>query len=548
VNDTHATAESALLRATREATEGILDRVGIEPALGAIARSIPGPQVESLARADEAELGIMHRPRLPWTARIMSSASLTPAQQSLVAELTAKLSTGAVITDPKEMEAYVVDWRGRERGAALAVLRPNSTAEVATAVAACARAGAAIVPQGGNTGQCAAAVPSAAGDQIVLSLGRMNRIRELDPQNNTMTVEAGCVLAHLQEAAASVDRLFPLSLGAQGSCQIGGNLSTNAGGTAVLRYGNTREMALGLEVVLADGSVWNGLRGLRKDNTGYDLKQLFLGAEGTLGIITAAVVKLYPRPKASATALIAVPDPRAAVALLNRFRERCGDRLTGCELISRNCFDILFKHISRFSDPLPERYDWYVLAEINDTDAAANLRGLMETTLEAAASEGIVLDAIIASSQAQADTLWAMREEIPEANRRETPWVRHDVSVPVTKIPELIERGSTAMRAGVPGLRIVAFGHIGDGNIHFNAAAEDRSDAERVVAQGKTIYGIVHRLVMDLGGSFSAEHGIGLVKVHEMALYKSAVELDLMRRIKAALDPAGIMNPGKVLP
>lgn len=478
----------------------------------------------------------------------MSKTSTPVGRSTLVARLQADLPPGSVIANPADMDSYVVDWRGRERGAALAVIRPSCTQDVASAMRICADAGVAVVPQGGNTGQCAAAVPSAAGDQVVLSLGRMNRIRDLDPRNNTMTVDAGCILANLQEAAASVDRLFPLSLGAQGSCQIGGNLSTNAGGTAVLRYGNTRDMVLGLEVVLADGTIWNGLRALRKDNTGYDLKQLFLGAEGTLGIITAAVLKLYPRPKSNATALVAVPDPRAAVALLNRFRERCGDRLTGCELISRNCFDILFKHIGRFRDPLPTRYDWYVLCEINDTDPAAELRAVMEGILEGAASEGIILDAIIANSQAQADTLWAMREEIPEANRRESPWVRHDVSVPVTRIPDLIEQGSAAMRGVVDGLRIVAFGHIGDGNIHFNAAAADRARAEEVVEQHASIYAAVHQLVMDLGGSFSAEHGIGLVKVHEMALYKSPVELNLMRRIKQALDPQGLLNPGKVLP
>ena len=478
----------------------------------------------------------------------MTAIPPNAAPNPILTKLEASLPPGSVITDPRDMDAYVVDWRGRERGAALAVIRPANTQEVATAVAVCSAAGIAIVPQGGNTGQCAAAVPSAAGDQVVLSLGRMNRIRDLDPRNNTMTVDAGCILANLQEAAASVDRLFPLSLGAQGSCQIGGNLSTNAGGTAVLRYGNTRDMLLGLEVVLADGSIWNGLRALRKDNTGYDLKQLFVGAEGTLGIITGAVLKLYPRPKSSATALIAVPDPHAAVALLNRFRERCGDRLTGCELISRNCFDILFKHIARFRDPLPARYEWYVLCEINDTDPAADLRIVMESTLEAAAAEEIVLDAMVANSQAQADMLWAMREEIPEANRRETPWVRHDVAVPVTRIPDLIEQGSAAMRAVVDGLRIVAFGHIGDGNIHFNAAAADRADAESVVDRHEAIYAAVHGLVMNLGGSFSAEHGIGLVKVHEMALYKSPVELNLMRRVKQALDPHGLLNPGKVLP
>ncbi len=478
----------------------------------------------------------------------MTAPHATHAQRALIAELQSLLGSSAVITDPAGMEPHAVDWRGRERGVALAVVKPANTAEVAATVAACARVGVAIVPQGGNTGQCAAAVPSAAGDQVVLCLSRLNRIRDLDVRNNTLTVEAGCILATIQEAAACADRLFPLSLGAQGSCQIGGNLSTNAGGTAVLRYGNTREMVLGLEVVLADGAVWNGLRGLRKDNTGYDLKQLFLGAEGTLGIITAAVLKLYPRPKSSATALMAVPSPQAAVDLFNRFRESCGDRLTGFELISRNCLDILFKHIERFSDPLPTRYEWYVLGEINDTLPSMDLRGLMESTLEAAIESGLALDAVVANSQAQSDALWAMREEIPEANRRETPWVRHDVSVPVSRIPELIERGSAAMRARFPDLRIVAFGHIGDGNIHFNAAAADRAQAESIVAEHETIYSIVHSLVMDLGGSFSAEHGIGLVKVHEMAAYKAPVELDLMRRVKRALDPAGLMNPGKVLP
>jgi len=478
----------------------------------------------------------------------MNSSPPTPTQLALITELQALLGSPAVLTDPAAMEPYVVDWRGRERGSALVVIKPANTAEVAAAVAACARLGVAIVPQGGNTGQCAAAVPSTNGEQIVLCLSRLNRIRELDARNNTLTVEAGCILESIQEAAAAADRLFPLSLGAQGSCQIGGNLSTNAGGTAVLRYGNTRDMVLGLEVVLADGSVWNGLRGLRKDNTGYDLKQLFLGAEGTLGIITAAVLKLYPRPRSNATALMAVPSPQAAVDLFNRFRESCGDRLTGFELISRNCLDILFKHIERFSDPLPNRYDWYVLGELNDTLPSMDLRGLLEATLEAAIEHGLALDAVVANSQAQSDTLWAMREEIPEANRRETPWVRHDVSVPVSRIPELIERGSAAMRARFPDLRIVAFGHIGDGNIHFNAAAADRTAAESIVAEHETIYSIVHQLVMDLGGSFSAEHGIGLVKVHEMAAYKAPVELDLMRRIKHALDPGGLMNPGKVLP
>jgi FAD/FMN-containing dehydrogenase len=382
----------------------------------------------------------------------------------------------------------------------------------------------------------------------VLSLTRLNRIRALDAQNNTVTVEAGCGLARVQGAAAAAPRLFPLSLGAEGSCQIGGNLSTNAGGTAVLRYGNARDMVLGLEVVLADGAVWDGLRGLRKDNTGYDLKQLFLGAEGTLGIVTAAVLKLHPAARSAATALFAVRDPAAAVVMLERFRARGGDRLTGFELISRLCFDILFKHIARFSDPFAQAHDWYVLAELRDTDALADLRAMAEATLGEGLHAGEVLDAIVAQSEAQAAQLWRMREEIPEANRREAPWVRHDVSVPVSRIPELIAHGSELLRARLPGVRIVAFGHVGDGNIHFNAAAAPGADAEAFVARQEEIYRLVHDLVMSLGGSFSAEHGIGLVKVGELAHYKSAVELALMQRLKRALDPDGILNPGKVLP
>jgi FAD/FMN-containing dehydrogenase len=376
----------------------------------------------------------------------------------------------------------------------------------------------------------------------------MNRIRALDVHNNTLTAEAGCVLAAIQEAASGVDRLFPLSLGAEGSCQIGGNLATNAGGTAVLRYGNAREMVLGLEVVLPDGEIWNGLRGLRKDNTGYDLKQLFVGAEGTLGIITAAVLKLYPRPKASATALAAVPSPRAAVELLNAFRASCGDRVTGFEIISRLCIDLLLKNIPKHSDPLPVRYDWYLLCELNDTLAATNLNAVMEATLSAAVDNALVLDAVVASSQTQAAQLWSMREEIPEGNRKEGPWVRHDVSVPVSRIPELIERGSRALEARFPGVRIVAFGHIGDGNIHFNATAPEGAPAEDFIARQEEVYGIVHALVMELGGSFSAEHGIGLLKVKEVERHKSAIELAMMHKLKRAFDPQGIMNPGKVLP
>jgi len=470
------------------------------------------------------------------------------ARAALLAQLRAALGASAVLTEPADMAPYAADWRGRVRGVPLAVARPASTDEVAATVRICAQARTPVVPQGGNTGQCAGAVPSAGGDQVVLSLGRLNRIRALDAQNDTVTVEAGCLLAEVQQAAAAADRLFPLSLGAEGSCQIGGNLSTNAGGTAVLRYGNARDLVLGLEVVLADGSVWEGLRGLRKDNTGYDLKQLFLGAEGTLGIITAAVLKLYPAPRASATAFMALPDPQAAVSLFNAFRARAGDRLTGFELISRLCLDILYARIPRFSDPLPQRYEWYVLCELTDTRDEAALRALAEGSVAQGLQDGLVLDGVLAQSQAQAETLWRMREEIPEANRREAPWVRHDVSVPVSRIAEFIASASERLRARYPGIRIVAFGHIGDGNIHFNATAAAGAPVEQFIACQAEIYALVHDLVMALGGSFSAEHGIGLLKVSEVARYKSPVELALMQTIKRGLDPQGILNPGKVLP
>ena len=478
------------------------------------------------------------------------AASLAPtvAREALLARFEQALGPAGVLSAGADMESYAADWRGRVRATPLAVLRPASSAEVAAAVRICAQAQTALVPQGGNTGQCAGAVPSAESAQVVLSLSRLNRIRSLDVANNTITVEAGCVLARVQEAAAAADRFFPLSLGAEGSCQIGGNLATNAGGTAVLRYGNARDMVLGLEVVLADGSLWDGLRALRKDNTGYDLKQLFLGSEGTLGIITAAVLKLYPAPKAAATVLFTVPEPAAAVAMLNAFRARCGDRLTGFELMSRLCLDILFKQVPRFSDPFSTRYEWYVLGELRDTHGADELRAAAESVLEAGMQEGRVHDAIVANSQAQAEQLWRMREEIPEANRREAPWVRHDVAVPVSSIAEFIARASETLRAHFPAIRIVAFGHIGDGNIHFNASAAADGDLEAFIARQHEVYALVHDLVMSLNGSFSAEHGIGLVKVDELARYKSPTELALMQRIKAALDPAGLLNPGKVLP
>jgi len=473
--------------------------------------------------------------------------AVTAGIGTLTDRIRAAVGAQGVVTAPQDIEPYLVDWRRRYHGASPLVVRPANTAEVAAVVKICAETRTPIVPQGGNTGMCGGSVPDTSGTQIVLSLTRMNRIREIDPANNTLTVEAGCVLANLQQAADEIDRLFPLSLGAEGSCQIGGNLSTNAGGVAVLRYGNARELVLGLEVVLPDGSILNGLRGLRKDNTGYDLKHLFVGAEGTLGIVTAAVVKLFPKPKARATVFAAIADPAAAVTLLNTLRAGCGDRVTGFELIARHCLDVLFRHIPKFADPLRERHDWYVLAELTDTLASYDLNGVLEQALAGAMEQGLVHDAVVAASEAQANTLWAMREEIPEAQRMEAIGVKHDISVPVSRVPEFIDTATAALQRKYPGVRVVAFGHIGDGNIHYNLFHPPGSDAAAFIARTPEIYALTGEIIDRLGGSISAEHGIGQLKVGDLRHHKSAVELDLMRRIKRALDPHGIMNPGKVL-
>jgi len=428
------------------------------------------------------------------------------------------------------------------------VVRPASTEEVAAVMTACARAEVAVVPQGGNTGMCMASVPRAGKNEIVLSLGRMNRIRSVDPLNNTMTVEAGVVLANIQQAAADVDRLFPLSLGAQGSCMIGGNLSTNAGGVNVLRYGNTRDLVLGLEVVLPDGRIWSGLRGLRKDNTGYDLKQLFVDAEGTLGIITAAVLKLFPKPSASATAWSAVRDPEAALELLALLRSHCGDRINAFELISRPCLELVLQHIPGTRDPLPAPHAWYVLTELADSRPGDALRSELEHALAAAMEAGLVIDATLAESGAQAQALWHIRESIPEAARDETDMLyRHDISVAVSAIPQFIRDAGPALEARFPGTHLLCFGHLGDGNLHYNAFVPGRKRADAAARAAHDVTDLVYDLVQRYGGSFSAEHGVGLAKVKELVRYKSPVEIDMMRAIKRTLDPRGIMNPGKVL-
>ena len=468
--------------------------------------------------------------------------------KSVIGALEKILGPQGVLTAAADLEPYVVDWRGVYRGVAAAVARPANTAQVAAVMKLCAETGTPLVPQGGNTGMCGASVPNAGGNEVVLSLARMNRILDVDPLNNTLTAEAGCVLANIRQAAADVRRLFPLSLGAEGSCQIGGNLSTNAGGVNVLRYGNARDLVLGLEVVLPDGRIWNGLRGLRKDNTGYDLKHLFIGAEGTLGIITAATLKLFPRPTANATAWIAIHDPEAALQLLALMRRHCNDRITAFELISRHSLELVWRHVPGTRDPIATPHPWYVLTELADAGDEQALRADLERALEAALSENLVIDVVIAENRTQAQALWHMRESIPEGARQEPVMVyRHDIAVAVGRIPEFIREAQAALEARFPGVRLICFGHLGDGNLHYNAYLPERLRTDAAAREAHDITETVYDIVQCYGGSFSAEHGIGLSKVTELARYKSAVELDLMRTVKRALDPQGLMNPGKVL-
>ncbi|MBK9020029.1 MAG: FAD-binding oxidoreductase [Sulfuritalea sp.] len=462
---------------------------------------------------------------------------------ALITELRRVLGVRHVLTSADDVAPYCTDWRGRYSGTALCVAVPGSTEEVAATVSACVAAGAAVVPQGGNTGLCGGATP--VGGEVVLSLRRLNRIRGVDADNNSITVEAGCTLHAVQEAAAMANRLFPLSLAAEGSATIGGNLSTNAGGVQVLRYGNARELTLGLEVVLADGRVWNGLRALRKDNTGYDLKHLFIGAEGTLGLITAATLKLFPRPRAQATAWAAVPDPAAAVGLLGRLREVAGDNVTAFEIVGRPALDLVLRHIPNARDPLPGKPEWQVLVELSGTQA--DLAGTLEAALQDAAEDGLVADAAIAASEAQATALWALRENVSEAQKIEGVSIKHDIAVPVSRIAEFISRADAALQATFPQVRIVCFGHIGDGNLHYNQSRADVQSNAEFIAQTESVNRVVHDLVHQLGGSISAEHGLGQLKREEVLRYKSGTEMDLMRMVKQALDPRGLMNPGKLI-
>ena len=449
-----------------------------------------------------------------------------------------------------DLTAWEQDWRRRARGKALAVVRPGSTAEVAAVVRACAQAGTSIVPQGGNTGLSVGSTPDASGTQVVLSLARLNAVRAIDKDNLTLTVEAGCILQNVQAAAAQAGLLFPLSLAAEGSCTIGGNLGTNAGGTQVVRYGNARELCLGLEVVTPQGEMWHGLKGLRKDNTGYDLRDLFIGSEGTLGVITAATLKLFPQPAASLTAWAAVPSMEAAVRLLGLAHQHLGAGLTGFEVMGRFALSLVAKHMPQLRVPFMEREDvpYCVLLENADSESEAHARARFETLLETAFEDGCVQDAVVAESLAQAHGLWHIRESIPLAQAEEGLNIKHDISVPISRIPAFCEYTDALLAREIPGVRLVNFGHLGDGNLHYNVQTPEGSDARAFLRDQEThVNHLVYEAVARFGGAFSAEHGVGGLKVAELEKYQPPVALGMMRAIKQALDPQGIMNPGRVL-
>jgi FAD/FMN-containing dehydrogenase len=452
-----------------------------------------------------------------------------------------------VLTGEADTVPYLTDWRGRFTGRCRAVLRPPDADGVARLVRLCAHYRVPLVPQGGRTGLVLGSVPDASGEAVVLSLRRLNRIRAIDPFNRTMTVDAGCILHDIQVEAARHGMLFPLSLAAEGSCSIGGNLSTNAGGTGVLRYGNTRELCLGLEVVTAAGDVWDSLRGLRKDNTGYDLRDLYIGAEGTLGVITGAVLKLFPQPKAAITALVALDSPRAALDLLKLAENACGPTLTGYELMSDVCLRLVASQFPALPQPFPERYSQYALLELSSHESEAHGVALLENAIEAALEAGIALDAVVATSIAQSRGLWAIREHIPLAQAAAGKNIKHDISLPISRIADFVRHTDALLARAYPGVQVVCFGHLGDGNLHYNVAPPEGIAHDEFLAEQALVNRIVHDSVAQFGGSISAEHGIGALKREELARYKSPIELNLMRALKTALDPLGIMNPGKIL-
>ncbi|MBM3347009.1 MAG: FAD-binding oxidoreductase [Betaproteobacteria bacterium] len=476
-----------------------------------------------------------------------SPATDPSARAALLARLRDIVGVGALLTGDAAVAPHATDWRGRYHGRPLAVVKPATTAEVAAVLALCNDAGMGVVPQGGNTGLVGGATADASGAQLVLNLSRMNRIRVIDAANNTLTAEAGCVLEAVQAAAASADRLFPLSLASEGSCELGGNLSTNAGGTAVLRYGNARDLVLGLEVVLPDGEVWDGLRGLRKDNTGYDLKQLFIGAEGTLGVITAAVLKLFPLPRERAVAIVALATPAAAVSLLGQLQRDCGERLSGFELFSDACLELVLRHFPGSQAPLAARAPQYALVELTDLRANGRAAAFLEQALEEALAQLVISDAAVAQSGAQAAAFWSLRENISEAQAREGANIKHDVSLPISAIVEFLGETDALVARAFPGVRLVTFGHLGDGNLHYNVSPPPGVAAAGFLDALAEVNRLVHDQVARFRGSISAEHGLGQLKREEILRYKSPLEIALMRRIKATLDPKGIMNPGKLI-
>lgn len=466
---------------------------------------------------------------------------------SLLARFAAIVGDANVLTSEHDKAPYTRERRDLYHGRCPAVLRPGSTDEVAAILKLAAIEHQPIVPQGGNTGLVGGQVPDESGREIVLSLERMNRIRSIDCDGETMTVEAGVVLETIHEAATGEGFMFPLTLGAMGSCRIGGNISTNAGGTNVLAYGNTRELVLGLEVVLADGRVWNGLRRLKKDNTGYDLKQLFIGGEGTLGIITAAVLKLFPQPKGQAVAFSGLASPQDALRLLHSMRGAAGTALTGFEIMPRLGMEFVLQHVPGTRYPLAEPHPWYVLAEVSSSRSEADAAQLLEAGFTGPLEDGTVTDAVVAASLEQAKAFWAIRHDLSEVQRREGGSIKHDVSVPVASVPDLIDRTSAAVIQAMPGSRPLPFGHLGDGNIHINISQPPDMDREAFIARWDEIAALVHAVVVELDGSISAEHGIGVLKRELLKTVKEPLELEMMRRIKLAFDPNNILSPGRIL-
>jgi FAD/FMN-containing dehydrogenase len=465
----------------------------------------------------------------------------------LLSRFAAIVGDAHAVTDVDTLAPRLTENRGLYHGHSPMLLKPGSTEEVSQILKLASETRTAVVPQTGNTGLVGGQTPSEDNTQLILSLERMNRIRDVDPVANVLAADGGCILADVQAAADAVGRLFPLSLGSEGSCRIGGNLSTNAGGTAVLAYGNMRQLCLGLEVVLPTGEIWDGLRRLKKDNTGYDLRDLFIGAEGTLGVITGAVLKLFPKPVGHQVAFVGLASPDKALALFERASNLFGPALTGFELMPRIGIDFTTRHIAGVRDPLPSRHDWYVLIDISTTDTAEAAQTMVETLLEQGLEAGLVEDAVIASSVAQQKAIWHMRESMSDAQKPEGGSIKHDVSVPISKIPTFMAEAEKAVLAAMPGARICAFGHLGDGNIHYNISQPVGADKAAFIARWREINAIVHAIVLNAGGSISAEHGIGQLKRDELAHIRSEIEMDLMRRIKHAFDPAGIMNPGKVI-